>query len=36
MNKRYVKGDYENVSATIGVEFAYKIATLKNNTKVKA
>jgi len=33
---RYVKGAYDNVSSTIGVEFAYKVATLKNKTKVKA
>ena len=33
---RYVKGSYENVSSTIGVEFAYKVATLKNKTKIKA
>ena len=33
---RYVKGTYDNVSSTIGVEFAYKVATLKNKTKVKA
>lgn len=33
---RYVKGTYDNVSSTIGVEFAYKISTLKNKTKVKA
>lgn len=32
----YVKGTYDNVSSTIGVEFAYKVATLKNKTKVKA
>ena len=32
----YVKGVYENVSSTIGVEFAYKVAVLKNKTKVKA
>ena len=33
---RYVKGVYEGVSSTIGVEFAYKVAMLKNKTKVKA
>jgi hypothetical protein len=33
---RYVKGVYEPVSSTIGVEFAYKVAFLKNKTKVKA
>ena len=33
---RYVKGTYDNVSSTIGVEFAYKVTTLKNKTKVKA
>ena len=33
---RYVKGSYANAGATIGVEFAYKIAVLKNRTKVKA
>lgn len=33
---RYVKGKYKNVSSTIGVEFAYKVAMLKNKTKVKA
>ena len=33
---RYIKGTYDNVSSTIGVEFAYKVATLKNKTKVKA
>jgi len=33
---RYVKGLYEPVSSTIGVEFAYKVAFLKNKTKVKA
>ena len=33
---RYVKDKYKNVSSTIGVEFAYKVATLKNKTKVKA
>jgi hypothetical protein len=27
---RYVKGTYDNVSPTIGVEFAYKIVNLKN------
>ena len=27
---------YEPVSSTIGVEFAYKVAFLKNKTKVKA
>lgn len=32
----YVKGVYENVSSTIGVEFAYKVAVLKNKIKVKA
>ena len=32
---RYVKNAYENVSSTIGVEFAYKVALLKNNVKVK-
>ena len=31
-----MKGVYENVSSTIGVEFAYKVAVLKNKTKVKA
>jgi GTPase SAR1 family protein len=31
-----VKGSYENVGSTIGVEFAYKIVMLKNRTKVKA
>ena len=35
-SNRYVKGHYENVSSTIGVEFAYKVAVLKNKTKVKA
>ena len=33
---RYVKDKYRSVSATIGVEFAYKVAVLKNKTKVKA
>ena len=33
---RYVNGIYENVPSTIGVEFAYKVAFLKNQTKVKA
>lgn len=32
----YVKGIYENASSTIGVEFAYKVSTLKNKTRVKA
>ncbi len=27
---RYVRGIFENVPATIGVEFAYKVAYLKN------
>lgn len=31
-----MKNTYENVSPTIGVEFAYKVAYLKNKTKVKA
>jgi hypothetical protein len=33
---RYVKGIYDNVPSTIGVEFAYKVHYLKNQTKVKA
>lgn len=33
---RYIKGAYENATPTIGVEFAYKVALLKNKTKVKA
>lgn len=31
-----MKDKYKNVSSTIGVEFAYKVATLKNKIKVKA
>ena len=33
---RYVSNLYQNVPSTIGVEFAYKVAFLKNRTKVKA
>ena len=33
---RYVRGVYDNVPSTIGVEFAYKVHYLSNETKVKA
>lgn len=33
---RYVTNVYESLPMTIGVEFAYKVAFLKNKTKVKA
>jgi predicted ATP-dependent serine protease len=33
---RYVKGVYDSVPSTIGVEFAYKVHYLQNQTKVKA
>ena len=33
---RCVRGVYENVPSTIGVEFAYKVHILKDQTKVKA
>ena len=33
---RYVKDSYSNVPSTIGVEFAYKVAFLKDGTKIKA
>ena len=33
---RYVSNVYESLPMTIGVEFAYKVAFLKNKTKVKA
>jgi GTPase SAR1 family protein len=33
---RYVKNVFDNVPSTIGVEFAYKVSYLKNETKVKA
>lgn len=33
---RYVSNTYESLPSTIGVEFAYKVAFLSNQTKVKA
>jgi len=33
---RYVNNVFESRPSTIGVEFAYKVTYLKNNTKVKA
>ena len=33
---RYVRGIFENTPATIGVEFAYKVSYLRNETKVKS